>query len=363
MRSSYKILKVFGIAIELHITFLLLLVGFFAWGWLSDGFVSGIQTLVFFILIFTVVVMHELSHSIVAILNGIKVTRIILLPIGGVASIEIPEKPVIELMMSVAGPFFNFVVAFFCVVLLSIMVPVAEIPAILQGLEEPSMLVSSVQGIIVLLLWINLMLGLFNLVPAFPMDGGRIFRSILALFIDYTRATRIAVNVGRIIATAMIVFGLFGNPWLLIIGALIFLVGGQEYQVVRLRHSLDGLTVAQIAAKNMEYVNGDFTLREFLTQMAKPGVEFYPITNESRAVMGVLWLEDLRGLGQENLDKPVKKFARKPDVVDGKLNVEDKVMDLMVKEFVLVVDAGRVIGYITPEHLSEVARFQKILRP
>ena len=362
MRSSYKILKIFGISVELHITFLLLLVGFFAWGWLSDGLVSGIQTLVFFIIIFTIVVMHELSHSIVAILNGIKVTRIILLPIGGVASIEIPEKPIVELMMSIAGPFFNFVMAFLCILLLSIVIPVAEIPVILQGLEEPSLLVSSAQGILVLLLWINMMLGLFNLVPAFPMDGGRIFRSILALFIDYTRATRIAVNVGRIIATVMVVLGLFGNPWLLVIGALIFLVGGQEYQVVRLRHSLGELTVAQIAAKRMDYVNGDFTLREFLTQIAKPGVEFYPVVNESKAIMSVLWLEDLRGLGQENLDKPIKKLARKPDVVDGKLLAHDMVTNLLAKEFVLVVDGKNVIGYITPDHLSEVARFQRILK-
>ncbi len=362
MKSSYKILKVFGISVELHITFLLLLAGFFAWGWLSDGLVSGIQTLVFFILIFTVVVMHELSHSLVAIMSGIKVTRIILLPIGGVASIEIPEKPIVELMMSIAGPFFNFMLAFLCILLLSIMIPLAEIPAILQGLEEPSLLVSSTQGILVLLLWINMMLGLFNLVPAFPMDGGRIFRSILALFIDYTRATRIAVNVGRIIAVAMVVLGLFGNPWLLVIGLLIFLVGGQEYQVVRLRHSLGGLTVAQIAVPHMYYVNGDFTLREFLTLTAKPGAEFYPVVDGNKAIVSVLWLEDLRGLGQENLDEPVKKFARKPDVIDGKLLAHDAVTDLLVKEFVLVVDGKNVIGYITPEHLSEVARFQRILK-
>ncbi len=361
MRSSYKILKVFGISVELHITFLLTLLGFFILSWMSDGLISGIQTLIFFVILFTVVVLHELSHSIVAILNGIKVTRITLLPIGGVASIEIPDKPVVELMMAIAGPFFNFVMAFFCVLLLGLMVPLAEIPTLLQGLEDPSILLSSVQGILILLLWVNLMLGIFNLVPAFPMDGGRIFRSILAIFMDYTRATRIAVNVGRILAVVMVVLGLFKNPWLLVIGALIFFVGGQEYRVVALRQSLRGLTVTQIAVPRMDYVNGDVILREFLNLIAKPGVEFYPVINESRVVIGVLRLEDLRGLGQENLNDPVRKFVRKPDVVDGKKKVEDAVMELMVKDFVLVVESGQVIGYTTPKHLNEVARFQNVL--
>jgi len=363
MRSSYRVLRIFGISIELHVTFLLLLLGFFMLSWFSDGFLSGIQTLVFFIILFTIVILHEISHSIVAIISGVKVSRIILLPIGGIANIEIPEKPVIELMMSLAGPFFNFVMAFICIFLLFFIVPSpGEIPAMLQGIEDLSLLVSGIPGILILLIYINLMLGLFNLVPAFPMDGGRIFRSILALFMDYTKATRIAVNVGRILAIMMIILGIFGNPWLLLIGALIFFVGGQEYQVVKMKHSLGGLTVAQIAIQQMDYVNENVSLREFLSLIAKPGKEFYPVINNGRAVIGVLWLEDLQNLERKNLNKPVRRFARRPDIVDAKLNVGDAVMNLMAKEFILVVDSGNVIGYITPEHLNEVARFKDILR-
>jgi len=362
MRSSYRILRLFGISVELHITFLLLLLGFFMLSWVSDGFLSGVQTLIFFIMLFTIVVLHEISHSVVAILSGIKVSRIILLPIGGIANIEIPEKPVIELMMSLAGPFFNFVVAFSCIFLLSFIVPSpVEIPAMLQGIEDPSMLVSSVVGILILLTYINLGLGLFNLLPAFPMDGGRIFRSILALFMDYTKATRIAVNVGRILAMMMMILGIFGNPWLLLIGALIFFVGGQEYQVVRMKHSLSGLTVAQIAVPQMDYVNGNVTLKEFLDLIAKPGREFYPVINDNREVMGILHLEGLQDLDNK-LDEPVRRFVRRPDTVDANLKVADVIMNLMAKEFVLVVDSRNIIGYLTPEHLNEVARFKDIIK-
>ena len=191
MKWSIRLFKVAGISINIHITFFLLLFIF-----LSMGF----RWFFLIVAIFCFVILHELSHSLVAKRFGIKVKEITLLPIGGVASMSrIPDKPYQEFLISLAGPMLNIgVVVIFFFPLYYLLGP--------DVLFHP-LSVNTFSLMIAQIYWINLILAVFNLIPAFPMDGGRILRALLAQRMGYRKATKIAVNFGHIFA---LIFGYFG---------------------------------------------------------------------------------------------------------------------------------------------------------
>ncbi len=369
MQSSYRIFRIFGISVELHITFLLFLLVLFPIYWFSYGIISGAGMIVLFALLFAIVLMHELMHSIVARMNEIEVSRIILLPIGGLASIEIPEKPKIELMVSAAGPLLNFALAaFFMIILILTVQNPIEVLSEARGHIEPSGIGSVVfnfPGILSLLIWINLMLGLFNILPGFPMDGGRVLRSLLAFWMDYTKATRIAVTIGQIIFIVMIILGIFsGDFWIIIIGIFLFYAGSNELQIVRLKNALRGLKIGQIAIRGFSYVHESATIQDFMALIAMPGQRYYPVVNIAGKIIGIVDMQDLRDLRKENFGRiTVGDIAvKRVNFIDADLNAEDIVTNLLTIDFVLVIDKGSVIGYLTPEHLMEIARFHGIFR-
>lgn len=369
MQSSYRIFRIFGISVELHITFLLFFLVLFPVYWFSYGILSGVGMIVLFALLFAIVLMHELMHSIVARLNGIEVSKIILLPIGGLASIEIPEKPRVELMVSAAGPLLNFALAaFFAIILIFVIQNPIEVLSEATGHIEPSSIgsvVFNLPGILSLLIWINLMLGLFNILPGFPMDGGRVLRSLLAFWMDYTKATRIAVNIGQLIFIAMIILGIFsGDFWIIIIGIFLFYAGSNELQVVRIKNAVKGLKLGQIAIREFSYVNESTTIRDFISLIATPRQRYYPISNISGKIVGIADMQDLKDIKKENFDSiTMKDIAnRRINAIDATLNVEDIITNLLTTDFILVLDKGSVIGYLTPEHLMEIARFHGIFR-
>jgi len=215
--SSVQVFKIFGISIELHITFLifLLLVVF-------DPFLFG-----FMLLVFSIVLIHELFHSLVALYYKIPVPKITLTPIGGIASIEVPEDPKKEFLISLAGPFSNilfFVLIFVAASVLGI--PLEPLSWYFGGGRIDLMDMSSLLSA---LLWLNFILGAFNLLPGYPMDGGRVFRAFLAFRIDYLKATQIAVNTGKIIAVLISLWGVLSlAPFTFIIGVSCFLQGGRS---------------------------------------------------------------------------------------------------------------------------------------
>lgn len=372
MQSSYRIFKIFGISVELHITFLLFFLILFVASWVEGGISFGIGTLIPWVLVFTMVLLHELSHSIVAILNKIDVSRIILLPIGGLASVEIPEKPEIELMVSIAGPMFNFVFAILCIILFLLTIPdpftVFSTMEKSLGSGDIASIVFNPLGIIFLLVYINMFLGLFNILPGFPMDGGRIFRSILAFFMDYIKATRIAVNTGRAMFIIMILLGIFAfdppHILLIIIGIFLLYVSGNELQMVQLKHNLRNLTLGQIAIRNMNYVNESISIRNFLDSVARPQQTYYPVTDANGKVSGVLDIRELSNLTDIKFDiTPVKNITRKEfATADANIRIDDALTNLLTKDFTLIIAEKTVIGYITPEYLLEIARFHGITK-
>jgi len=236
MKWSYSIGRVFGIAIKLHLFFLIFIGALVLETLLSQGPVTALATGMLLCLLFGFVLLHELGHSLMALHHGISVLDITLLPIGGMARImEMPEDPWTEFKVAVAGPLVNLVIA----VLLS---PLLLLVA-LGDVGRPQLSVASFLGY---LIGINLMLAIFNFLPAFPMDGGRIFRALLARKRGYLRATEIAAATGKWIAVALGIAGLFyfHRFWMVIIGLFVYFAGQQELAVIRARHAWEGFPFA-----------------------------------------------------------------------------------------------------------------------
>ena len=231
--------QLFGIDVKIHWSFVLIL----AWGALLYGIgpagwlVGGIYGALTFALLFVCVTLHELGHALAARRYGIGTRSILLLPIGGVANLErMPEKPTQELVIAIAGPLVN-------VVIVIVLLPLALLinsngagdllggQAMVNNIREPG-----IDNLVTFLVAMNVMLVIFNLLPAFPMDGGRVLRAFLAMAMPYRSATRTAVLVGRLMAVGFAMFGIFsGNIGLLLVAFFVYVGGSAELEAVTSR--------------------------------------------------------------------------------------------------------------------------------
>lgn len=227
---SINLFKVFGIQLAVHASFVLLLAYWGYQGWVEDGMPGMAWSVGLIVLFFVCVILHELGHSLTAKRYGINVPRIMLLPIGGMAEMDrIPRKPSQELLITVAGPAVNFL-------LVALLLPLAW-RNIFQG---EGVAAHSAAGVIVQLTYANFIMGVFNLAPIFPMDGGRIFRSLLAMKLPYLRATWWAVMVGRVLAIGLIAWGLYTDRLMLaVLFTFILFAGNNEYQIALRREQED----------------------------------------------------------------------------------------------------------------------------
>ncbi len=225
-----KLFRVGGISLDMHPTFYLLPLIIILDSW-PDGLHAVLMSLLALVLIYISVVLHEFGHALTARKLGIPVRHIVLLPIGGMALLErLPRNPTKELLIIVAGPAVNFVIAGLCILALH------GWPA---DLRDATYVELNANDILRFLLLSNLVLGLFNLLPAFPMDGGRIVRALLAYKFDYLKATHIAVNIGRVVAVAGILLALMTRSFMLAaLFIFILVIGTWEYQSV-LRQELE----------------------------------------------------------------------------------------------------------------------------
>lgn len=237
---SINLFRLFGIQLSVHVSFLLLL-GYYGWrGWQYGGNTGMLWSVGLIVLFFACVVLHELGHSLTARRYGVRVPRILLLPIGGMAEMEqIPRRPSAELLITVAGPAVNFVIV-------ALLLPFVWREMLgLAGVVE-----FSLTDIVAQLCWANLIMGFFNLLPVFPMDGGRIFRALLAYRLPYLRATWWAVMVGRALAllfAALAVF-VFDSPLVGVLFVFIFMAAGAEYRML-LRREQEAAYWAEMARR------------------------------------------------------------------------------------------------------------------
>jgi Zn-dependent protease/predicted transcriptional regulator len=270
--TSVKIFSVYGIPIELDFSFLLLMLFIYLLAYL--GFLS-LNLAVLITLVFVTVVIHELAHSYVALRFGVNIKSILLLPIGGVSRMEeIPRIPRQEFLISIAGPLTNIVIAL-----------ITGVPLLL-GLG------GAAAGFAGDFLAVNLLLAIFNLIPAFPMDGGRILRAILAERLSYIRATRIASNLGKIIAVIMAVTGLFYNFFLILIGFFIYIGAEQEYQATLISSLLDGIMVEDIMTEDPVTLRPDMTVKDALDVMFREKHMGYPVTEDGE-LRGIVTFHDI----------------------------------------------------------------------
>ncbi len=239
---SIKLFRIHGIRLEVHFTFLILLVVFGREGWNFAGVTGVFWGCLLLVSVFTCVVMHELGHSLVAMHYGVHVERILLLPIGGMAQFDrIPREPSRELAITLAGPAVNFVLFGLLVVLLHgfSIAQIAPFPLNFRQLAYS-------------LAAINLVMGVFNLIPVFPMDGGRIFRALLAIKLDYLAATRWASAVGKVLATAGAAYVLIAHQSYLTAALFAFIYMGAdlEYRYIRRQETLKGVLVGDLIDRN-----------------------------------------------------------------------------------------------------------------
>ena len=260
MNWSFRVLDVAGIPIRIHATFFLILIlGAYQWGSMTGTLMGGVFGIVLMGLLFVSVTLHELGHSLVAKVFGIPVRQIVLLPLGGVAQItKNPEKPLHELIIAVAGPLVNVGIAILLLAALGFSVA----PQMLTGHGRLPGEMSNTPSLTTLLSWLltaNISLAIFNLIPAFPLDGGRVFRALMAMFIGYPRATRLASVTGQFIAIILGIYAVLNSQFLLaLVAVFIFFEARQETATVEAKTVLNTLRVGDAYNKHaLALVVGD----------------------------------------------------------------------------------------------------------
>jgi Zn-dependent protease/predicted transcriptional regulator len=254
MKSSLKLFSVSGIDIKVHVTFPLILIwAAFQYGLLARGGLEGaLFGIIMITLLFVLVTLHELGHSFAARYYGIPVEQIVLLPIGGVAQLKhMPRKPIQEFIIALAGPAVNvalvIVMGLFAFVF---NVNVNPLTVLSSGFE---LSFTTLFGYVFLY---NIILAVFNMLPAFPMDGGRVLRSLLAMRLDYGRATNIAVRIGQGMAVLLGIYGLFnGGFFMILIAFFVYNGAAQEGRLVEQYNRLRGLTVRQAYASQATFLS------------------------------------------------------------------------------------------------------------
>ncbi len=284
MKWSWKIGRFAGIDVQIHATFLLL-VAFFGFSyWQQTRTLAGtLEGIAFLLALFLSVVLHEYGHALTARRFGIKTRDITLLPIGGVARLErMPDKPLQELWVALAGPAVNLVIA--AVLFIYLLVSNTFVP--LTGM--------SLTGgpFVERLLSVNLTLMLFNLIPAFPMDGGRVLRALLALRLEYVRATQIAATVGQGMAFVFGIIGLFSNPFLVFIALFVWIGAQQEASMVQVKSALGGIPVRQAMQTEFRLLHPQDTLQQAVDHILAGAQQDFPVLEEDRLV-GILTRADL----------------------------------------------------------------------
>jgi Zn-dependent protease/CBS domain-containing protein len=299
MRWSWKIGRIAGIDLRVHATFLILL----AWAALSSYQASGTAVgaargVLFTLALFASVVLHELGHALTARRYGVPTRDITLLPIGGVARLAyIPKEPRQELRIALAGPAVTFAI----IVVLYLTLRVFELP-ILVAMKDA---LATRSGLLSQLMWVNVSLLLFNLLPAFPMDGGRVLRAALALRMDYVRATEVAARVGRGFALLFGIIGLFYNPFLVLIALFVWLGAAGEATEVQRRSSLEGVAVEQVMIRDVRTLAPRDTLSVALNHVLGGFQQDYPVVDGGRVVGVLTRAKLLEVLAKRGRDAPV----------------------------------------------------------
>jgi Zn-dependent protease/CBS domain-containing protein len=353
MSWSIPILRIAGIKLRIHITFLLLIL------WVALG---STQAAIFVLLLFFCVVLHEFGHAIAAKGYGINTPDITLLPIGGVARLErMPEEPKQELVIAAAGPAVTAIIA------LSLLFVIALRGEALSGTSIES------GDLVVNVFRVNVLLLLFNLIPAFPMDGGRVLRAILASRMTYARATQVAATVGQAFAWLFGIVGLFGipgfmhsNPFLIFIAFFVYIGASQEAALAQMRDVSRRFPVSSAMVREFRSLAETATLQEAVDALLATSQHDFPVLDGAGSVAGILTRHDLIGALRKN-DQNIRvgDVMRRncPTVTIGtRFEEAFRIMQESNCPALPVLDGmKRVVGLLTPENVSELMMVQSAL--
>jgi Zn-dependent protease len=356
MNKSLRLFTVKGIDIRVHLTFPFILVwAALQFGQIYGGIRGAVFGLVAITLLFILVTLHELGHSFAARRYGIPVKQIVLSPIGGVAQLQrMPDKPAQELVIAIAGPAVNVAMA----VLLGAL-------ALFSGVG-PANLINGITGadgatLAALLSYVfvsNLFLAIFNLIPAFPMDGGRIFRALLAMRMNYASATKIAANVGRGFAVLMGLYGLFnGGIFMIFIAFFIFTAAGREADYARVKDSLGGYTVQQTYSPTAYRLSPSSTLQQAQNMSVYTGQREFAIV-EGDQLVGYLNAQQLRtALASHPNYVPVSTIMSQ-DVspvtpTTDLFETQQRMVQAQTEALPVVNLANQYLGLVTRQHISD----------
>lgn len=342
-------------AIRIHVTFLLFLVWIWAAYYRSGGSQAAWEGVLFVALLFACVLLHELGHVFAARRYGVKTPDITLWPFGGIANLErIPEKPSQELVVAIAGPAVNVAIALVILLFLGASLGTAGIKADeLAKIEDPG------TSMLVKLAGANIFLVVFNLIPAFPMDGGRVLRALLAMNMGHARATALAASIGQGLAIGLGLLGIFTNPMLMIIGVFVFLAASGEAGQVQLREASRGHIVADAMITHFETLGPQSTVDDAADALIRSTQKEFPVVDGAGKLRGVLTRDAMiRALRDQGPQTPVIDVMQHdiPTVeARAKLDAALKLITGAQAPAVGVLDtAGRLVGLLTPENVGEL---------
>jgi Zn-dependent protease/CBS domain-containing protein len=356
MRWSLTIARIAGTAIRIHITFLIFLAWIAFVYYQSGGPDVAVRGLVFILLIFLSVLLHELGHVAMARRFGIQTPDITLLPIGGVARLQrMPGKPTQEIAVALAGPAVNVLIAAAIVLLTPARLNFGESLAAAPG---PVAMLSR-------LATVNVWLVLFNLLPAFPMDGGRVLRALIAMRTPYARATRIAAGVGQAFAFLFGFLGLFGNPILIFIALFLYLGASQEAAFAGLKDVSHWLSVSDAMVTEFSVLSPRATVADAVDTLLRTSQHEFPVADESGRVRGMLTRDDiLRALQTRGPDAQVEDVMRRDvPLLQETASIEDafeKMQESDCPALPVVDSRQRLVGILTVENVGELMMIRSV---
>lgn len=350
MTWSFKLGTIAGTAIRVHVTFVLLL----AWIWFAHYQIGGApaawEGVLYIVAVFACVVLHEFGHIAAARYYGIRTPDITLLPIGGVAQLErMPDQPRQELVVAIAGPLVNVAIAAVIVLVLGYGIGAEQ----LMQIEDPRI------DFFARLAGVNVFLVLFNLIPAFPMDGGRVLRAVLAMRMPWARATQLAATIGQGFAFVLGFVGLFYNPLLIFIAIFVYLAAAAEAQDAQLKDVAASLLVSDVMITNFVTLDATADINGAVEALLATTQHEFPVVAADGALQGLLTRNDMiRALRAEGPQAPIAA-AMRGDVPRihprAPLREALTLMQQSRSPAMAVIDgAQRLVGLLTHENLGEM---------
>ena len=355
MKGSIQIAKLFGIPVQLHWSFGFIFFWIFYLG--QSGGLDWKATLwmgLLFLALFVCVVLHEFGHALTARHYGVKTHDIILSPIGGIARLDrLPDKPIHEFFVAIAGPLVNVAIA---LVLAPYLFLMTNKGINIEG--DQLTLFSRPNNFLPLLFLLNISLAIFNLLPAFPMDGGRIFRSLLSIKFGRTRATQYATYLGQAIAVLFLVYGVFYSDWIIaFIGVFVFFTAANENRMVKLDHKLAMTFVKDFMRTRFTRLHENDGVAVAIHELKQGLEKSFLVFDESQIIRGVVHEPQIKKANElGRIDLTISEFMLTPPLPVTPEDNLKTVFELMQKRgnaLLPVIQNEAIIGVIDTRMMNE----------